>query len=237
MRNILILTMFAASFVHAAWTDYEEARDLALDAEGIGVLKIEAGAGSLEISGVPGGNRIVVSAIVQVPDADADEAKELMDDHMVLSLVRKGDEAELKSYFESRGSLFGDSPGIRLAVQLPEGMSLDIEDSSGSIQIGNVAGDIRLDDGSGSIKMTNVGGNLTIEDGSGSLSISDAGGDVSIVDGSGSISLRGIAGSVSIDDGSGSIDVIGVAGDVTIPEAGSGSVNVREVEGQVEQGS
>lgn len=234
MRNILIMAMFAASIADAAWNDYEEVRELALDAGGVAVLHIEAGAGSLEITGVSGSDRIRVAALIRVPGADADKARQALDEHMVLSLSRKGDDAELKSYFDGGGRMFGDSPSIGLEVQLPEGLSLQIEDSSGSIIVRNVAGDIELEDGSGSIEMTNVGGSLQIDDGSGSLSITDAGGDVSIVDGSGSITLRGVNGSVSIDDGSGGIDVADVDGDVQIPEAGSGAVKISEVRGTVD---
>ena len=232
MRNILILLMFAASLVHAAWSDYEEARDLSLAAGDLESLRVEAGAGSLDISGVADSDRIVVSAVITVPGADADEAAEVIEKHMVLSLVRNGDRAELRSLFE-RGGWFGGSPGIRLEVRVPARMSLDIEDGSGSIEIRDVAGNIRLEDGSGSIAMRQVGGSVSVKDGSGSIDIKGAGGDVEVVDGSGSIQLTRVAGSATIEDGSGGIDVAGVAGDVTIPEDGSGPVDVRDVQGQV----
>lgn len=236
MHNLLIILMFAASLVHAAWSDYEEARDLTLDAGSLRGLRIEAGAGSLEVTGVPSGDRIVVSALIQVPDADDDEAAGIIDKHMVLSLVQKGDMAELKGYFDSDGRMFGDSPSIRLQVRVPAHMSLDVEDGSGSLAIRDVSGDIDVEDGSGSIRMTDVGGTIKIDDGSGSLEVIGAGGDIDIVDGSGSVSLERIAGSASISDGSGSIRVTGVAGDVNIPESGSGSVSIEEVQGQVVQG-
>lgn len=236
MRNILMILMFSATLAHAAWSDYEEARDLTLDAADLETLRIEAGAGSLEVTGVPNTDRIVVSALITVPDADADEAAERMKEQMVLSLDEKGTSARLKGYFESGGNWFGDSPSIRLEVRVPARMSLDIEDGSGSIEIRDVAGDIQSEDGSGSIKMTNVGGNLRLKDASGSVDISDAGGDVSIVDGSGSVELRRVMGSALIEDGSGSINVADVSGDLHIPESGSGSVDVRDVQGQVVRG-
>ena len=52
----------------AAWNDYEEQRDLNLSASGIGTVDIDAGSGSLEISGVSGSNEIVVTATIQMPD-------------------------------------------------------------------------------------------------------------------------------------------------------------------------
>ena len=225
--------MFAASLVHAAWSDHEEARDLALDAAGLDTLRIEAGAGSLKVTGVPDNDRIVVTAVITVPDADPDEAAKVMEERMVLSLERQGGRAELKSYFESGRSWFGDSPSIRLEVRVPARMALDVEDGSGSIEIRDVSGDLELDDSSGSITLADVGGRIRLKDGSGSVDISGAGGDVDIVDGSGSIRLRRVTGSATIEDGSGSIDVAEVSGDVTIPDSGSGSVDVREVQGRV----
>lgn len=233
MRNILIMIMFAASLAHAAWSDYEQARDLALEAAELDSLRIEAGAGSLEVTGVPGSDRIVVTAVITVPDADADEAAKVMEEGMVLSLERRGNRAELTSYFESRSSWSGDSPSIRLEVRVPARMSLDVEDGSGSIEIRDVSGDVALEDGSGSIRLAGVGGSIRLKDGSGSVDISGAGGDVHLVDGSGSIRLRGVTGSATIEDGSGSIDVAEVSGDVSIPESGSGSVDVRDVQGRV----
>lgn len=233
MLNILIIMMFMASLAHAAWSDHEEARDLALDAADLDTLRIEAGAGSLEVTGVRDSDRIVVSAVITVPGADADEAAKVMEEEMVLSLERRGDRAELKSYFESRSNWFGDSPGIRLEVRVPARMSLDVEDGSGSIEIRDVSGNLRLDDGSGSIRLSEVGGGIGLKDGSGSIDISGAGGDVDVVDGSGSIKLRRVAGSATIEDGSGSIDVAEVSGDVSIPESGSGAIDVRDVQGRV----
>jgi hypothetical protein len=234
-RNILIMLMFAASLVQAAWRDYEETRDLSLDVGGMDLLRIETGPGSLTVTGVSGMDKIVVKAHIVVPDTDGDRAREIVARDMVLSLEPDSDSAELKSYFDGDGGLFRSSPLIDLEIRLPAGMSLNVEDSSGSIEIENVAGDIEVDDGSGSILLTEVGGNIKIRDGSGSIVAEGAGGDVSIVDGSGSVTVARVAGNVTIEDASGSIDVSEVAGDLIIPEDGSGSVNFADILGRVEQ--
>lgn len=233
MRTLLILLMFAASLAHAAWSDHEEARDLALDAAGLETLRIEAGAGSLDVIGVPGADRIVVAATIRVPDADADKAARIIERGMVLSLEQRGTGAELKSYFKSGGGWFRDSPVIDLEVRVPAHLSLDVEDSSGSLAIRDIDGDLVLDDSSGSITLTDIGGDIRLNDGSGSIEVTGVGGDIDIVDGSGSIRLHRVAGSATIEDGSGSIRVAEVTGDVFIPESGSGSVDVRDVQGRV----
>lgn len=233
MRSILIAAICIAGPAHAAWGDYEEVRDLSLNASEIHSLGIEARAGQLEIRGISDTDTIVVKAIIQVLDDD-DEAREIIESDLVLSLEKGGDRAELRGFFEDSGSLFGNDRSLRLEVTLPERLSLDVQDGSGSLSVHGVAGDITVNDGSGSIKMTQVGGNVSIEDGSGSISAGDVGGNLSVVDGSGSLSVTGAAGDVTIDDGSGGITVSGVGKDLTILEAGSGSLNIMDVTGEID---
>ena len=235
MQGVLMMAVFAAGTALAA--DYEEIRDLSLNASGIASLSIEAGAGSLEIKGVPQSDTIVVKAIIQVQGERQEKASEIIESELVLSLEKDGEGAQLKGYFEDSGGLFGSPASVRLEVTLPERMSLFVEDGSGSMDIRNVAGDIEVNDGSGSIKMNRVGGKVTVDDGSGSFSAQGVGGDISIVDGSGSLSVENVDGSVEIDDGSGSISVTGVAGGLTVLNDGSGSLNVKAVEGPVDTGT
>ncbi len=236
MQRVLTTVIAVFGLVQSATADYEEVRELTVPAEGIGTLRIEAGAGSLSIRGSSSSDAIIAVAQIQVPGADEDEAREVIADSMVLELERSGSRAELTSMFEDGFRLFGESPRINLDVRVPSSVALDVADGSASITVRDVSGDIALDDGSGSIRMTNVGGAISITDGSGSLSIEGAGGDVRIADGSGSISVERAQGDVSIDDGSGSISVADVAGDLLIPEAGSGSVTIRDVRGRIDRG-
>ena len=232
MRATLILAMFTASLAHADWGDYQEERDLSLDASSIAKLEISAGAGSMLVEGVSGSDVINVRAIIQVPDEDEEDAQQIIEKDMILTLEAKDDTAILKGYFDHNG--WGNSPSMRLEVQLPERLALEIDDSSGSIRVNDVHGDIEIDDSSGSIKMEQVGGNIQIEDGSGSITVDGAGGDVTIEDGSGSVKVTDVQGSVTVDDGSGSITVRNVAQDLIILDDGSGSVNYYDVQGRVE---
>lgn len=232
MRILILATLIATGLVQAAWNGYEEVRDLSLNAEGLGSLHIEAGAGSLVITGVAGSGTIVVEALIQVPDEDVDAAREIIESGLVLDLGRDGDRAVLRGYFEDGGWLSHENGSVRLKVTVPEAMSLDVEDGSGSIVVQNMAGDVVVEDGSGSLELTRVGGSVTIADGSGSISAEKVGGDISIVDGSGSLSVLEAEGNVTIDDGSGGITVSGVAGDLDILEAGSGGLTVTDVQGR-----
>jgi len=233
MRTFLILGMFTASLVNAAWRDYEETRDLSLDAGGIDTVEIEAGAGSLEVRGSADTTAISVTALIQVPEKE-EKAQKIIESDLVLTLERNGDTAVLNGYFESSGWGWGDSPSIRLEVEVPDRVALEIEDGAGSIKIWDVSGNIAIEDGSGSLQMSNVGGDIQIEDGSGSISVEGVGGDISIDDGSGSITVKDVRGSVVVDDGSGGINVTDVDADLIIEDDGSGSLNFARIDGRVE---
>lgn len=234
MRSLILMAMFAASLADAALNDYQERRDLNLDATGITTVDVEAGAGSLEISGVPVSGVIEVEATIEVPGRDDDKARKIIESQLELTLDRQGDKAVLKAYFDRNFLSMGDEPRVHLVVRVPRDVNLVIDDGSGSMSVSDVSGSVDIDDGSGSITLAKIGGALSINDGSGSISARELGGDVSIEDGSGSIDVEGVAGSVIIDDGSGSIGVQDVLQDLTIIDAGSGGVRIKDVHGKVE---
>jgi DUF4097 and DUF4098 domain-containing protein YvlB len=239
MYRKLILAAAAMGVTGAAWADYEEVRELSLDTRGIDTLEIDAGAGSLDVVGADGASEITVVATIQVDTNDEEEAREIIEDRMVLVLEKDSDTAKLNAWFEDGGWNWGrgDSPRISLEVRMPNNMHLNVDDGSGSIEIENVRGDIVVDDGSGSLEMRDVGGEIEIEDGSGSISVAGVGGNISINDGSGSIKVRDVAGSVTVDDGSGSIDVSDVEEDLIIVDDGSGGLDFSNIGGRVEKES
>ena len=227
------MAMFTVSLAHAGWTDYKEIRDLELDTDGISQLTINAGAGSMDVIGVAGLDKITVKATIVVPNEDKDDAARVIEKKMRLSLQEKSGEAELEASFKSGLMSFGSSPYIVLEVNVPQGMAVTIDDGSGSIDIVDLVGDITIDDGSGSIDIRNVA-HVRIDDGSGSIDLVNAKGDVWITDGSGSISVEHVQGSVTIDDGSGSIKVIDIDGDLIIVDDGSGSLRFSDIRGTVD---
>ena len=233
MRGLIVLAMLTASLAHASWSDYEENRELTLDADGVESLSIKHGAGSMDVRGADGSDAIVVEARVIVPDADEDDARKVIEKDMVLSLDQKGSEGRLNAWFDSGFMGLGSDAHIVLDVSVPTGMTVHIDDGSGSIEVLSSGGDLTIDDGSGSITVENVK-NVKIDDGSGSIKIDGANGDVSIVDGSGSITVNGVSGSVRVDDGSGSINVSDVEQDFVVVDDGSGSVNHSNVRGNVD---
>ena len=217
MRSFIVMAMFAASLGHAAMNDYTEVRNLELDADDIEELSIDAGAGSMDITGIAGAKKITVKATIEVPDVDDDKALRIIEREMKLSLDRLGSDAVLNASFERSFMGFGShSARINIEISVPQGIAVIIDDGSGSIDVKNVA-------------------HVKIDDGSGSIDVERASGDVSIIDGSGSITVRYVQGSVTIDDGSGGIEVSDVEKDLIIIDDGSGGFTFSDIRGTVEQ--
>lgn len=231
MRSFIVMAMFTASLAHADWGQYEEKRDLHLDADGISELVIDAGPGSLRVNGNADASAIHVIATIQVDENDEEKARDVIRKRMTLALEDEGGSAKLTSHF--KGGYWGSADGaVALEVEMPATMALSVDDGSGSIVIRDLASDVSVLDGSGSLKVYDVGA-VDVDDGSGSIEVIGAGGDVKIVDGSGSITVEQVRGSVTINDGSGSIHVRDVDNDVVIEEDGSGGVSVANVRGDV----
>jgi hypothetical protein len=232
MRSLVVMAMFASSLTYAAWNGYTETRELDLDASGVDILEIDAGAGSIVVSGVADAGDITVKAIIRIPDDDEDDAQELIAEDLVLKLEKKRSKATLDAYFEQSSWHFSDSAAVDIEVSIPHGLAIFVDDGSGSMLIEDVYSDVRIDDGSGSIEVSGAT-SVVVDDGSGPVRIVNVSGDVEVEDGSGDIKVRSVGGTVTIDDGSGGIDVRDVEQDLDIVDDGSGSVHVADIRGTV----
>lgn len=234
MRGFVVIGMFVASLAHAGWGEFEEVRELSISGKGLASLSIDAGAGSMDVTGVEGLNDISVTATIVVDERDEDDALKFIEKRMKLSLQEKNGQAVLTSHFEQGFLGFGTNARIDLDISVPQGMAVSIVDGSGSIDVTRTMADVSIDDGSGSIDVE-YAADVDVDDGSGSVDISYASGDVFVVDGSGSISIRHVGGSVTIDDGSGGIRVSDVEKDLIIVDDGSGGLSISDVRGRVDQ--
>jgi len=232
MRSLVVMAMFASSLTYAAWNGYTETRDLRLATDGVDILEIDAGAGSILVTGVADGVEIVAKAIIHVDDDDEEDAREYIAKDLVLKLEKKRSRAVLDAFFEQNNRRLNNGGAVDLEVSVPHGLRMFIDDGSGSIQIEDVQSDVEIDDGSGFIKVSGAR-SVVIDDGSGPVEVFDVVEDVEVDDGSGDIRIRSVGGTVTIDDGSGEIDVRDVEKDLDIIDAGSGSVRIANVRGTV----
>jgi len=201
-------------------------------AEGIDMVRLEVGAGSLTITGNPGATSVEIVAEFKARLRTDAEAQRVLD-NLVLIMEPRGSTFYIKTGQKQSWDL-GNSGRIDLKVTVPTSTSLSVTDSSGSISISGMDRDLDIEDGSGSIEVEDVGGRIVIEDGSGSIQVRNAGSDVEIDDGSGGIVVTHVTGNVTISDGSGSIDVEDIEGALTVPRAGSGSLRYRDVRGSLD---
>jgi hypothetical protein len=254
MRPALLVTaiLLTLPLSAGAAVRYEEPRELRADATGIQRMKIDAGAGFLDIRGDDQASAITVTATLWVEDHPRDEEKvrAAVDRNVEFRLETDGDTARLVALTSDPG-LGYSLPHMDLRVTVPAHFALDIRDRSGWLNVEHIANNVEIRDGSGSIALDDIGGHVAIEDdsgpiavtrlagrlgiddGSGSVEVEDVTGDVAVDDGSGSIAIREVRGNVTIRDGSGSILVAGVTQDLHVLESGSGSVSFIDVGGSI----
>jgi hypothetical protein len=109
--------------------------------------------------------------------------------------------------------------------------NLVVDTGSGAVKLGSFVGDLLVDTGSGSVKVERARGQLSVDTGSGSITIGELVGNGNLDTGSGGVRVNKVAaGSLGIDTGSGSVTVAdGVVGKL-IADTGSGSIQVLGVE-------
>jgi DUF4097 and DUF4098 domain-containing protein YvlB len=208
---ILAAVFLASSLAFSA----QEIKPLSLAAQGIDKLEIDCGAGFLRVRGVEALNSIEVKAEIYVSGIADKKMKEFLEDHVKLTLEKKGSSALLVSRVDNRPFSFFREARIDLTVNVPKKMDMRIDDGSGSIDVGSIIGNLTIDDGSGEIEIRDIAGNVTVHDGSGGIDVIN------------------IGGSLTVSDGSGGIDIDRVEKDLILKETGSGGVHYRDIKGRV----
>jgi hypothetical protein len=246
--GILIATTLA--FSHGALADCRETAPRNADADASGVRKVilRTRAGDLTVRGSTSATRLKATGT-----ACSDSQKRL--DDIRLDVRRDGDTIHLETVMPESDS-FMNSDELDLTVELPGGIEVTLEDSSGDLSvtgvaslrvtdssgdqsIQDIAGDVAVTDSSGEIDIKNVRGSVKVTDSSGEVLIADVAGDVSIpVDSSGGLVLKRVHGEVHIEtDSSGDIAISDVDKDVTIGNDSSGDIRVTDVGGKLTVGN
>ena len=224
----LVGLLVIPSIAQAEDCEHSKEIEMTLDLSDTETLAVLAGAGTLKVFGESGTDEATISATACA------STEEWLEESSVNA--RSGDMAKIEVELPETGntwSLFGDKYAyIDLELNVPDGMKLNVVDSSGSLTMENV-GELSLTDSSGSIKLKGVNGPLRLKDSSGSISMNDVDGDVTIVsDSSGSISGGKIEGSVLVKrDSSGSIKFEDVTGDFMVERDTSGGITARRIGG------
>lgn len=129
-----------------------------------------------------------------------------------------------KNRFSWRNYRINDS---RIDITIPEGIALDIDNSSGDVNVANLrASKSKIEASSGDITLRSIVCNLDVETSSGDIEITDLVGDSEIESTSGDQDLKNMKGSIESTSSSGDITFLNFDGDLDI-EATSGDVELR----------
>lgn len=203
-------------------------RSATLDATGATKIVIGAGAGDLIVRGDRAARSVSATGHVC---ASSDELRE----QVQIKTRREGGTLYLNTVLPDFGNGFPwllNNATLDLTVTLPASLAIEVEDSSGDIDIRQVRA-AKLEDSSGDIEVSGVAGDVTVSDSSGDVDIEHVTGKVKIErDSSGDIDIQDVRGDVNVlIDSSGNLQIERVAGSVHIGQDSSGDIIIREVKG------
>lgn len=206
---------------------FTEERTATVPVEDAKTLIVEARAGELRIEG-----RADLTQVQVKGGACAGDRSTL--DKIVLRAEKVGEEVRVEADLpDAVGVIVGNSPRLDLTLEVPAGMTVRVQDSSGDTVIRQVAS-VDIEDQSGNLDISDIAGDVIINDDSGDLTVSRAGGVVAIRDDSGNITVREARADVVVEqDDSGDMNVTQVDGSLVINRDGSGSIDLRDVKGDV----
>jgi hypothetical protein len=228
MKSFILMVAVLATGSAQAWNcAHERNMDATLDLADAKSLTVRAAAGDLTVSGRSGLTEARIRGRVCASEEEwLDEAR--------IDTEGGRDAAVYVTLPDSSGwSLMGSRyVYMDLEIEVPEGLALDISDSSGDIEIEGT-GPLEIGDSSGDIDIERTAGGVELEDSSGDIELEDIGGDVLVRrDSSGSIHGRNIEGSVLVErDSSGEIDFRNVRDDFTVERDSSGDIEAHTIGG------
>jgi hypothetical protein len=231
-RQALIPATAACSLILAgnalAWGGCEHKRVIEEDMSlgGSETLSVTAAAGDLDIRGDGASGRVGVRATVCASKAEWAEETRLA--------MSSGSSPEIAVVTPDTSGLMSwgnQYVYVDLELTVPEGLGLQVRDSSGDMEISG-AGAVSVKDSSGDIEVRDTR-SVVLEDSSGDIEIDRISGDVTVVqDSSGDIRGRDIGGSVIVArDSSGDIRFESVEGDFLVERDSSGDVVARTIGG------
>jgi len=191
-------------------------------------LSINASAGDLDVKGVSGSDKAVITAKVCA------SREAWLEESIVNTSAGRNASIEVELPDSDWGWSFTGKNYVwmDLRVEVPDDLALEVKDSSGDMFLRNIAA-VEVTDSSGDIEIEAAGGPITISDSSGDIDVDEAEGDLTIEsDSSGDINANDIRGSVLVvNDSSGDIDVSYISDNVVVERDSSGDIKATHVGG------
>jgi hypothetical protein len=237
-----------------AWGDdckFSAARSGGVDTQGAEKIVVRAGAGDLKVHGRN-------SARVEARGTACTNKQDLLES-IQISARREGNVVVIETTLPQNddGWSWGRNEYAYLDVEIavPAGIaveaidssgdaefsdlkSLQVQDSSGDLDVARIAGALDVGDSSGDVEIEDVG-SLRLQDSSGDVEVEEVRGNVQVlVDSSGDMRFSRVDGNVDIDqDSSGSIRIEDVKGSVIVDSDSSGDIYAGRLGGDFTVGS
>lgn len=229
--GLLLLALVPA--VSLAWGDdckFTADRAGGVDAKGVEKVVIRAGAGDMKVVGRGNAVRIEARGV-------ACAAKQELLDQTQISVRREGNTVYVETNLPQDGNgwsfMNNDYAYIDLGVALPSNLPVEAIDSSGDAAFEDL-GALNLQDSSGDLDIRRIAGLAEVNDSSGDLDIESVG-SARVRDSSGDVEINDVRGGVDIDqDSSGDIRIVKAGGTVHIQQDSSGNIRIEDVRGNVD---
>jgi len=211
-----------------AQCQHHQARQVALQLEGVRAISLEVGPDTLVLNGQPAADGQLSGR------ACASSADQL--DGLQVTQKREGDTLHVRLENTARRgiSLGNHYAWLDLAGSIPSGVPVTLALGSGDVTLDNLAA-LDASVGSGDLQARRIAGAVNLTLGSGDADIDQAA-SLDATVGSGDIKAGTITGSVALTVGSGDVK-LGSSGELALQALGSGDVDVGQVNSNVRIGS
>jgi hypothetical protein len=210
LRSLTLAATAAALCAPPAAAEFRLERELAL-APG-GSLVVDAEAGAIELRGSDrSGARILITS-----------PRDNVEERFSFTFEERGDAAVVR--VERRGgptrwfSWGGDR--LRLTIEVPRRIDLDVDTSGGSIDLAAVEGEIDAHTSGGPIGARELGGTVRLDTSGGPIRVAGVDGELTAETSGGGIDVAGVSGDARLDTSGGPIDVRGAGGFVEAHSSG-----------------
>lgn len=238
----MLLLLAGCTSVSVMPLQHSAPRSATVSADGAEQVRVDAGAGSLEVVG-----RKNLDEVRANGTAHTSRRQDL--EQVQIEAKRSGDGVTIATQFPEPPT---GRAQLDLTVEVPRRLAATIDDSSGDLTITDLAGPtLEVEDSSGDLTIHVNGPKTSIEDSSGGLDlrnagaadISDSSGDIGVFDlnggltlddSSGDIEVSNLGDGLTLDDSSGDIRAEGVDGDVNVTDDSSGDIRLRDVTGRIQ---
>ena len=207
--------------------------DVTLDAEPGIRIEVEHSWGNIEIR--QGENtQIVIHGEKRAGSRTTDIAQNILDNMKIIA-ERKGDTVSIRTVYPDE--LFKENNtnhfSLSYVIEIPEQVTLEIENSYGNIQLQSLSGDFTVRNQHGDVSTSELVGGIRLNNKYGSLSVERIIGDVVLSNEHGSITCADISNGVVLENAYGPVVVLNAGKNVKIRNS-HGALSVEKVGGHAD---